>query len=66
MSQPDQSLNMLSWNLQCGGFQSYAFDHEVPVRGKAIVDTINSVRSKQGIDVAILVDAYRWEEIYGG
>lgn len=57
-----ESISLLSWNIQSGGFNGYEPHISYPERERAILHTINSAKA----DVAVLVDAHRWHTYYGG
>jgi len=62
----NNALTLMSWNVNRGGFSSYDPNSEVPAREGNIKTVIRDAHNNRGVGAAALIDAYRWDEIYGG
>lgn len=60
------SVNVMSWNINAGGYAGYDETLPSPERGQAILDVISDARAEHDVDSLILPDAFRWGEIKGG
>jgi endonuclease/exonuclease/phosphatase family metal-dependent hydrolase len=59
------SLRLMNWNITIGGFDSYQPDLKIPVREAEIQSFVQNAHINRGVEAAGLIDAYRWDEIYG-
>jgi endonuclease/exonuclease/phosphatase family metal-dependent hydrolase len=59
-------ITMLSWNIKSGGFGSYDPNAAHPVRGTVINEYLMRQRIDHDVSAVTLLDAYRWDEVYGG
>ena len=59
-----ESLSLLSWNVESGGFESYASDAE-PTRQQAVQDFVHTVQETHGVRAASLLDTHRWDDTFG-
>lgn len=53
-------MNILSWNIMSGGFNSYNSTEEIPDRLDLLVSTIKLINA----DFVSLVDTHRWTEVF--
>jgi hypothetical protein len=53
-------MEILSWNIMSGGFNSYASLAKIPDRIDLLVSTIRSIDA----DFVNLVDTHRWTEVF--
>lgn len=58
-------INMISWNIWRGGFDSYDPTQAVPDREVAICNFIKHQHTALGVDTVFLSDAYLWAKRYG-
>jgi endonuclease/exonuclease/phosphatase family metal-dependent hydrolase len=57
---------MMSWNVKSGGFDAYDPCSVQPERERAIWNIIHGHHKNYDVAAASLIDAYRWDELYGG
>lgn len=55
----------MNWNIRAGGFASYDPDALRPCREAAIQSVIEEQHQQHRVATTVLVDAYRWDEVYG-
>ena len=53
-------MNILHWNIEAGGYASYASTDKYPKKMNKIVEAIGAI----GADFVSLVDVYRWGNVY--
>lgn len=66
MSASATELNMLAWNVEAGGFDSYTGTEVLPRRGDKIQAFLHDAKQEHGLSAVTLTDALRWDEVYGG
>ncbi|HSX07393.1 MAG TPA: endonuclease/exonuclease/phosphatase family protein [Candidatus Saccharimonadales bacterium] len=66
------TINLLTLNVQSGGYNSYVPEHELhvpapprPEREQAIQTLVGEQQQQHAVDTAVFPDAYLWGETYG-
>ena len=59
------NLTLMSWNIKSGGFNSYDPSLTIPERENDIRTIIDDAHGNRGVNAVTLIDAYRWDEVYG-
>jgi endonuclease/exonuclease/phosphatase family metal-dependent hydrolase len=57
---------MMTWNIKSGGFNRYDLWAMQPEREQIIKQIVDERHMQEGVSAVTLVDAYRWDEVYGG
>lgn len=63
LANPTQTIEMMTWNINAGGFDDYTADQSIPGREAAITDFISN-KHRHGVSAVCLSDAYRWGDQY--